>query len=183
MCFSLALSACQTTPEWIELNRDASPSFQQVQNQPKEFMKQVVLWGGVIVETRNQKESSMVTIVAYPLDDKGRPKTDGLSTGRFIAQIDGFIEPVVYADNREMTVLGPMHELMTQQVGDFPYPYPVIKAEQHILWPKKVVPAYRYPVPYWRDPWYYPYYPVYDPFYMPPYRYRDPQTIESDTAK
>jgi outer membrane lipoprotein len=134
-----------------------------------------VRWGGTIASVENRATETWVEVVEQPLDSSGRPKETDQSGGRFIASIDGFVDPHVYSNGRQVTVAGTLEKTVTRKIGEFPYDYPVVKAETHYLWAtlQELSPAYYYG-PYWYDPWYpwgYPPYPYY--YYRHyPYRYR-----------
>lgn len=93
-----------------------------------------VRWGGVIVSSTNLKEASQLEILAYPLDDDGRPERDDAPLGRFIAMKPGYLETVDYAPGRLVTVVGPVQEIRTQKLGEADYRYPVIAADEVKLW-------------------------------------------------
>lgn len=66
----------------------------------------LVRWGGVIVEVENEKEFSILQVKFYPLNYLGRPQLDILSEGHFVIKGAEFPNPVVYAKNMEITVVG-----------------------------------------------------------------------------
>lgn len=165
--FSLLLTlvgGCQSgIPAEIRASVDNAPSVDQVRQNPGEYMQQGVRWGGLILDIENRQDTSRLTVMGLPLNDNGKPSTYETSPGRFIAQLDSFIEPLEYARDRRITFIGTIVGTETLKVGEYPYAYPVIQVDQHYLWPK-TVPVNSYP-PYWRyDPWYYP---AYSPWYHP----------------
>jgi outer membrane lipoprotein len=95
-----------------------------------------VAWGGVIVVTKNLKDSTQIEIVSYPLDDSNRPRTDATPTGRFLAMQSGYLETADYAPGRIVTVVGKVTETRTGTVGEAPYVYPVVAATNVHLWPR-----------------------------------------------
>lgn len=152
-----ALAGCQSNiPEEIRLSRDNTPNVEQVRVQPENFMQQGVRWGGLILDIENRQNSSRLTVMALPLNDNGKPGLYETSPGRFIAEVDAFLEPLEYARDRRVTFIGSIVGTETLKVGEYPYAYPVIQVDQHYLWPK-TLPASQYYPGYWRyDPWYYP---------------------------
>ena len=161
----LSISACSAhIPPEIAQPLQGSPGIGKVRHNTDAFMSTKVRWGGVILATENRQDTSRLTIVAFPLRDDGEPRISEQSTGRFIAIVDEFLEPLVFKRDREITVTGKVLKTETLNVGEFAYEYPVIQVEQYYLWPEKTEPVYvDYPPYWWRDPWY-PYYPYY-PFY------------------
>ena len=163
------ISACSShIPPEISQPLDGTPSVAQVRHRADTYLSHKVRWGGIILNTENKQNASWLTIVAFPLDGEGEPEDSDQSTGRFIAIVDDFLEPTVYSNDRQITVVGNLLRIETLKIGDFPYEYPVIQVEHYYLWPPKPEPV-DYP-PYWYDPWYNPYYPWHYPYY--PRRYR-----------
>ena len=86
------------------------------------------------------------------------------SAGRFIAVIDGFLDPALYAEDREITVSGVVEDAVTRKIGDYDYTFPRVRVNNYLLWPPR--PEYdprTYPPPWYYDPWY-PGYPYYYPY-------------------
>lgn len=130
---------------------------------PDSFSGQSVRWGGVIVKTTNTQQLTRIELVAYPLNTYKRPLVEHHSDGRFIADIPGFVDPLVYTQGREVTVAGTIQGSEKRQIGQFDYQYPVVAVSAHRLW--SVQKDVEYPDAYWYYPWY-PYYPP----YIYPYR-------------
>lgn len=163
----MLLSACSSNiPIEIKQPLEGAPSVTQVRGQADAYLSQKVRWGGVILQTENKENASWLTIISFPLDDYGEPRSSGQSPGRFIAIVNEFMEPLVYEPEREITVTG--HILRTEiiKVGEFPYEYPVVQVDNYYLWPPQPEPA-DYPPYGWYDPWYSPYYPWHYPYYYP----------------
>ena len=81
-----------------------------------------------------------------------------MALGRFFARVAGFLDPAVYAADREVTVYGIVEEVVKRNIGEKPYSYPTVRSERLYLWPVRLaVPYGYYPDPYWYDPFYYPY--------------------------
>jgi len=153
----LLLVGCGTTPvDSISQPPPNDPSLADVKARIGDFRIQRVRWGGTIVTVQNRPQDTEVEIVARALDDYGRPRFGGESLGRFIARIDGFLDPVVYARDRDITVAGTIEGKLTRAVGDYLYDYVVVRAEQQKLWEPRL------PRPYYRDTYYDP---LYDPFW------------------
>lgn len=171
---SMLISACSShIPPEIRQHPNGAPSVVQVQQNADNFISKKIRWGGIILNTENKHNTSRLTILAHPLSSRGEPRVNDQSPGRFIAIIDKFIEPLVYSQNRKITITGKLLRTETLKVGEFPYEYPVIQTEQHYLWPNEPEPSDLNRHPYWwsdpwYDPWYHPYYPWHSPYY--PYR-------------
>ncbi|HDK38606.1 MAG TPA: hypothetical protein ENG92_06285 [Thiolapillus brandeum] len=95
-------------------------------------------WGGSILSLRNLKEHTQVEVMAYPLDDNGRPDAGGSPLGRFLVDYPGFLEPAEYRSGLLLTVTGPLLGYTDGKVGKADYRYPALRADQLKLWPKSV---------------------------------------------
>lgn len=131
-------------------------TFKTLLEEPEAHRGQKVILGGYIVETVNQQESSLLTILQAPLDHQDKPKSQDLSMGRFLVQTEKFLDPEIYNKNRKITVGGTVFGGRLQPLGDRTYLYPVIGAEELHLWQKeesclRPFDACRY---YWHYPWY-----------------------------
>ncbi len=157
----VTMSACSShIPAVIQQPIEGAPAIGEVRDKADVYIAQRVRWGGVILDTENKPDNSSLTIVAFPLNDDGEPQVSDHSSGRFIAIVDEFLEPLVFSREREITVIGKLLETQTLDVGEFAYDYPMIEVEHYYIWPVKEDPVYDdYPPYWWYDPWYpYPYY-------------------------
>ena len=156
----IGLSSCASyIPSEIRGDVDNTPDVAQAHKQPDQFLSQQVRWGGKILNIENRKNTSKLTIVAFPLNSYGRPINTDKSPGRFIAIIDKFLEPELYSRDREVTVIGNLQKSETLKVGEFPYSHPVVQVDNHYLWTVKQATPPNYMNHWWHDSWYNPYYP------------------------
>lgn len=165
----LLLSACASQ---VPLNiREApadNPALEQVREHTADYQGRQVRWGGTIIETGNREAATVLTVLGRPLYRGGEPKFTDDSAGRFIVIVPEFLDPQVYAPDRQVTITGTVLHTEAGKVGEYPYSYPVVQADAWYLWPIRTNVPYGYPSPLWHDPWYYdPWYP-----YGYPYRYR-----------
>jgi outer membrane lipoprotein len=166
----LVLAGCATTiPEAIRETPPGNPTPVEVRASPDRFVGQRVRWGGTIASVDNREDATLIEVVARQLGDNGRPEDGDVSFGRFIAKVNGFADPAIYSEGRDLTVVGTLGEPVRKSIGKYPYLYPVVQVSSHYLWPSKPPPAYYYD-PYWYDPWYDPWYPFSPwPYYRRPY--------------
>lgn len=161
------LGGCATTvPEEIRIAPEGSPTVAEVRGEINRFTGSRVRWGGVIAGIENREDSTLLEVVSRELTSSGRPRTDDRSAGRFLAVVNGFLDPAVYNDGREVTVNGILEQPVERNIDQYPYHYPVVKTEHLYLWEplRPVDPYYHHPI--WYDPWYHPY-----PYYRYPYWY------------
>lgn len=169
---SFLLGACATdVPRPIRDSLPESPGLAQVRENPAAFQGRVVRWGGTLAGVQNQAQETILEVVDRPLERGGRPIESDRSAGRFLVRAKGFLDPSVYANNRQVTVYGQISGSEQRKIGEFPYTYPVVVADQLHLWPPYVEPQPYYRDPYWYDPWY-PWGPWHPWGYPYPYRYR-----------
>lgn len=157
----LALSGCAgNLPRHIAEAPLGSPGVAAVAASPEDWVGQPVRWGGVIVSVQTWAEETRVELAARDLGGSGRPKLSDVSPGRFIARLQGFLDPSIFRADRELTVYGTLEPPEEGRIGERPYTYPVVRVQEYHLWPE-YVPAV---APY--DPWW-DYYFLYDPFMRP----------------
>ena len=126
-----------------------------------------VRWGGTIARVTNtDAETTTLEVVARPLAASGRPRHVDRSPGRFLAEVDAFLDPEIVREGRDVTVTGTVGALRDGKVGEADYRFPVVAVENWRYWR----PAARVPVgygpygPYGPHPPYGPYGYAYDPF-------------------
>ena len=159
------LASCASTPPLNLQLPETEKTISLYSNDLSQSLGQTVRWGGIIIETINNKDTSEIIILAYPLDNEARPSIySHNSARRFIANFNYFIEPNTYTEKREITVIGKLDRIEEGEIGEFNYKYPVILVENHVLWPTRS--SYDSD-PYYYDDYYrgYGYYPYYYPYY------------------
>lgn len=177
LSLSLCLSIYSCAPsKFKEIKNEINEkvSFDIVIADPDRFVGEKVLWGGEIVNLRNEENETVIEVIQAPLNYKDKPGNIDLSAGRFLIEEAGFIDPAIYAEGRKITVAGTIAGTRTEAIGEADYVYPVVQSLKMHLWkkePNHLSPRYIY------DPLYYnPYYPYYsDPWpYGGPFLYPHP---------
>ena len=132
---------------------DLDIKFGLLANNPKLFLGKRVLFGGVIVVTRNIKHGTELEIVQKNIEPYGNLEAGDYSGGRFLFFSKGYLEPEIYASGRKLIGVGKVTGQKLGKVGDYPYNFPVIEVEElHLLDDTKHNTSYS--VPYSLDPWY-----------------------------
>jgi outer membrane lipoprotein len=170
---TLLLAGCASNiPKAISTPPANNPLVAEVRADPPRFKGAHVRWGGTITTLENQANETWIEIIGRELDRSGEPRGTDRSSGRFFAIVDGFLDPALYSEGRELTVAGVVDGETTRKIGDYDYTFPLVRVDDYLLWPLRAEPdMYDYP-PYWYyDPWgpWYPYYYPYRHYY--PYRY------------
>ena len=163
---ALLLGACASqVPQAIRVAPADSPSLLQVHQQADNHLGRQVRWGGTIIETGNREDTTRLTVLGRPLNKSGDPKFTDESAGRFIVIMPEFLDPAVYAPDRQVTVTGTLLRTEAGKVGEFPYTYPVVQADAWYLWPAEIQQPYGYGDSRYYGPWYDPWYPYGYPYY------------------
>jgi outer membrane lipoprotein len=150
------LAACATrAPDAIREPPPEDLSLAEVSRNPEAYQGRRVRWGGMVAAVENRPNETWIDVVARPLDGSGRPRAGDTSLGRFAARVQGFLDPAIYRQGREITVAGAVEGAVTRLIGQYPYRYVMVDADTTRLWEPE-------PRAYYRDPYYDPYY---DPFW------------------
>lgn len=161
------LAGCASTPAQIQFEQP-NLSFTQVAQNPSAFTEKEVRWGGIVARVENLEKDTLIEVVNLPLGRQARPVASQETGGRFIARIPGFLDPMIYTQGKEITVVGMLAEPMPGKVGEHKINFPVVDARGHQLWKER--PNYEYVEVYsvWDPYWFY-----HRPYYWPyNYRYR-----------
>jgi outer membrane lipoprotein len=151
---ALMLSSCTTVPRQLQ---GEYPAITPARVDSGAFGTDV-RWGGVIIETRNEENRTCFEVLSRNLGKSMRPEAEDSTLGRFIACKNGFYDPEVFAQGRELTLTGTVRTIEEHPIDDFNYRYPIVDAKDVILWEKrKDVIVYNYYDPYYY-PFHYPYY-------------------------
>lgn len=123
-------------PETIRLPPRHNVYLAQVVNNSNTYIGKQVRWGGIIHSLQNEKGSTLIRVIAYELDDSGRPKTNTHSLGSFLARASIPFNTTTYAQDREITVVGIVTSLTQRVVAEKLITLPLIKAENIYMWGK-----------------------------------------------
>ncbi len=131
----LLVAGCASGPLRTEgVTRDIVPG----EAAATDHVGDTVLWGGVVVNATNLEDRTRLEIVGYPLDEYSqRPQTDAEPQGRFLAYREGYLETAEYGRGRRVTVRGEITGSERGRIGEAPYTYPAVAAEQLELWPER----------------------------------------------
>lgn len=137
------LVACATQPPAHNL-ANASLTLNAARAAPDAAIGKKIRWGGTIVSVVNQPQQTRLEIVSRPLRANGRPRESDTTDGRFLAIIDGFLDPVVYAKGRQITVQGVVTGVEAGSIGEYPYHFVVVSVTSHTLWKQQEPVDVRY---------------------------------------
>ena len=166
MVFLLSLTGC-AHPISGDFRSQVDPtlSFNQIQQSPNDHVGKKVVWGGMIIETRNLEDVTEIEVVEKDLDSFGTPSTSDQSQGRFVFRKQGYLEPEIFTKGRMITGGGTVVGTQSGKIGEVEYEFPIIEVEEIKLWDD---PDYRY------TPYYGPYLPGWGIYSYYPYYYMSP---------
>ena len=170
-CFVIGLfvlAGCASDiPAEIRSRPDPDTTLSQLRSAAGPADGQQVRWGGEVVSVENRPRDTRVEIVSRTLYSDGYPESGNRSDGRFIAEIDGFVDPVVLAEGQLITVFGEVSGSVNRLIGEYDYDFILVRVTSYQLWEKRSSSHYDYPYRrYGYGPWYDPWY---DPWRRPYY--------------
>jgi len=122
----ILFSGCSPISRELRAQADRTLSFQQVFQDPEASKGKIVIWGGEIIETINQKDgTTLIVVLQRPLDWMEEPKIQR-SEGRFIILVEGYVDPYVFRRGRKITVAGEILGRKVMRLGELEYPYPLL---------------------------------------------------------
>jgi outer membrane lipoprotein len=146
------LSGCAPISKELRTKTDQTLTFQQIFDNPEAYQGKMVIWGGEIIRTLNQKDkTTLIEVLQRPLGWREEPKRTDASGGRFLILAEGFLDPHLYRRGRAITVAGEILGEKMRFLGEIEYRYPLLLSKQIHLWREHYR---RYPSPYFPEyPW------------------------------
>jgi len=148
----------------LRAQADLTLTLEQVLQNPKAYKGKIVLWGGELIQTINQKDrTTLVEVLQRPLDWTDEPQETSSSSGRFLILVESFLDPYIYRRGRGITVAGEILGEKVKPLGEMQYHYPLILSKQVYLWKGyhyQYLPSHPwgYYNPWWYGrPWWGPY--------------------------
>jgi outer membrane lipoprotein len=133
---------------------DRKITFSALLQAPNAYQGKVVLLGGIIVNTTNKQDGTLLEVYDTMLDREGRPSNTDVSEGRFLALYQGFLDSEIYKQGRKVTIAGTVQGEKTQLLGEIQYRYPYLIIKEIRLWQEEAPVDYdSYPWGPWYDPW------------------------------
>lgn len=129
------LTACgsqaqKPDPAW---EAQASPA-QIVRGERVPAVDDVLRWGGRIQGLQNLVSSTRIEVLSYPLNGQGRPIIQGPASGRFLLEVEGFLEPHEFPPGALVSVKGRYARVVEGRIGEASYRYPLLLAERMAVW-------------------------------------------------
>jgi len=148
--FILLLQGCSyaISPD-VAHTADRTIIYEKLAADPPAFTGKTVILGGVIVKTNPAKSGTLVEIVQKELDYWGKPLRTDRTGGRFLVLHPGFLDAMVYAPGREVTVAGEVTGTEQKAIGNLELVELLVKAREMKLWPREKTAR---ETPSWLDP-------------------------------
>lgn len=146
LTFIVILSACATTPPGQSIGQSTGEKATSVYQHPESHQGTEVVRGGSVIGIENRADETWVEIIDRPLLRNGLPDLRQNSSGRFLAIVPGFLDPLDYSNGRSITIVGTVDGSETRQIAEADYNYPIIAVTDHQLWSKAAARSvgYRY---------------------------------------
>lgn len=116
----MLLSACVGLPSAVRNVPVADITYPQASRDLNQYKDTSVRWGGVIIDVDNEENFTLVQVLSYPLNYYGRPQLSKSAEGRFVIKSSEFLDPAVYAKDREITVAGKLEGNIQRMIGKRP---------------------------------------------------------------
>ena len=116
---------------------DSTLTPRQVAVAPEDAGNARVIWGGRIIDVENKSDHTEVEVLAYPLDKNQLPLQNDVGSGRFIALLPGYVEPLDYPVDGWVTMQGSIRGVRSARVGQAPYVFPLLDVRAAHVWTPK----------------------------------------------
>ncbi|RCN58564.1 hypothetical protein C4900_01875 [Acidiferrobacter thiooxydans] len=133
-CLVAGLAGCALRPRPEATHVDRRMDLQAVLAHPRRTRGARVRWGGMIVRDYVGPVHSTLTILAYPLNGRGRPRLSRMPEGRFQAVAPGYLDPILFARGQLVTVVGTVIGTKPGLIGQAHYIYPRVQILATHVW-------------------------------------------------
>ena len=106
----------------------------ELQNDPDHYTGKVVMLAGIIVNTKNTKEATVIEVLERPMGRSGEPLDTDETRGRFLIVSTRYLDAAVYHPGRRITVIGEAAGVKELPLGEIQYHYPVVAPKELHLW-------------------------------------------------
>ena len=122
----VAIAACAPAPLYKSGPEIVNATHDQIAGSQNIFPQAQVIWGGEVIGVQNLADHTRIEVLAYPLDSSQRPRLKEPATGRFMAEMPGFLEPMNFPRSSLITVRGQFTGTQAASVGQAQYIYPMV---------------------------------------------------------
>ncbi|MEE9320898.1 MAG: Slp family lipoprotein [Granulosicoccus sp.] len=94
-----------------------------------------VRWGGTITRITNLESGvTQLEVVSRPLRSNGRPLHNDKSDGRFLAEVNEFLDPEIIKVGRDITLTGTVSDVREGTIGKAVYRFPLVVVDNYHYW-------------------------------------------------
>ena len=122
-------------PSHFRKSLNSTGPFWQIYQDSNQYIGKDILVGGVIAEIRNYPQKTEIEIMQKPLDNNDIPMKSVYSGNMFLARYDGYLDRLLFAPGRLMTIGGTVIEKRAKKGYGRSGIHPVIKIQFYRLWP------------------------------------------------
>jgi len=137
LCLLLLLTGCAGGVCLTPAGKNSSLTLSVVAAAGNRHVGASVQWGGTLLDTRHRKDTTEFEVIAYPLDDCGRPRVGSKQRGRFIILYPGFLETTDYRIGQSVSATGRIVGLRKGRLGDADYGFPLLESYKVHPWPDR----------------------------------------------
>ncbi len=119
---------------------DKTISFESLERNPDTYKGKLVIVGGIITQTTPLKQGVLIEVLQRPLDYWGKPQRTDKTGGKFLVYSSSYLDPLVYAPERVITVAAEVEGFRSKALGDTEYSYPILRSRELKLWPRERSP-------------------------------------------
>jgi outer membrane lipoprotein len=145
------------SPSMVEKS-DKTISFEMLRTDPTMYKGRLVIFGGVIAQTSNLKQGTLITVSQKPLDYWGKPVRTNKTGGQFFVFSPRYLDSLTYDAGREITVAAEVAGTSLKALGEGEFDQPMLISKELKLWPRELGKAGAQTQ--WGDP-------LYDPQRLP----------------
>lgn len=146
---ALSLASCVTAPPGLEKDEFTLHSLSQIQPEDYACRCKQVRFGGKVLKATALKNQTKVEIMSLSVAAlSAKPVLDSVAQGRFIAYLDGFVDPQSLQD-QYITVKGKLTAQQQGKIDQADYVYPVVQVSAFKQW--RLVQEYYYDYDDWDD--------------------------------
>jgi outer membrane lipoprotein len=132
---------------------DKTISFERLQADPDLYKGKLVILGGTIDQVTSVKQGTLIEVVQKPLDYWGKPRRTKKTGGHFLLLYPGYLNTMVYAPGREITVAAEVEGTGGKELESAAYDYLLVVSKELKLWKQE---RQTWNSPQWIDPLYDP---------------------------
>lgn len=132
----MLLTACSGLSPAVRDMHVKDISYKQAKQDIEGYENVPVRWGGIIIDVENEDAYSLMQVLYYPLDYFGRPRLNK-PEGRFVIKSPEFLDPAIYASDREITAAGLIDGMIERIVDKKKIMVPMISSTAIHLWPSR----------------------------------------------